>query len=329
MVWRVLLSGTFYDSHGQGNQLFFPEFNNPATNNGIAVNADDDEFHQLFANISWGHWTLHGVLGSRDKGVPTASFGTVFNVTGTRTTDQRDFLDLEYDRTLGRGWSIASRTYFDLFDNDGNYIYDYSATGGPSRVLNKNFAHGEWWGEEVTFSKQLFWKQRLSAGAEYQDDFQQDQGNYDVQPFVQYFADSRASDIESAYAQDEIHLRKNVILNLGLRYDHYSIFGGTTNPRAALIYNPRERTTFKLLHGQSFRAPDLFELFYDAPGNEANPSLRPETLKSTELVWEQYFANHFRLTASGFYYPIHSLISEQLDSANGEAVFRNAGVIEP
>jgi iron complex outermembrane receptor protein len=165
----------------------------------------------------------------------------------------------------------------------------------------------------------------LSAGAEYQDDFQQDQGNYDVQPFVQYFADSRASDIESAYAQDEIHLRKNVILNLGLRYDHYSIFGGTTNPRAALIYNPRERTTFKLLYGQSFRAPDLFELFYDAPGNEANPSLRPETLKSTELVWEQYFANHFRLTASGFYYPIHSLISEQLDSANGEAVFRNAG----
>jgi outer membrane receptor for ferrienterochelin and colicins len=321
---EMLLSGTFYDSHGQ-DQLFFPEFDSPATNNGIAVNADDDEFHQLFANITWGHWTLHGVLGSRDKGIPTASFGTVFDVTGTRTTDQRDFLDLEYDRTLGRGWSITSRTYFDLFNNDGNYIYDYSATGGPSRVLNKNFAHGKWWGEEVTFSKQLFWRQRFSVGAEYQDDFQQDQGNYDVQPFMQYFADSRASNIESVYAQDEIHLRKNVVLNLGLRYDHYSIFGGTTNPRAALIYNPWEKTTFKFLYGQSFRAPNLFELFYDAPGNEANPSLRPETLKSTELVWEQYFADHFRLTASGFYYPIHSLISEQIDSATGDAVFRNAG----
>jgi hypothetical protein len=32
-----------------------------------------------------------------------------------------------------------------------------------------------------------------------------------------------------------------------------------------------------------------------------------------ELVWEQYFANHFRMTLSGFYYPIRSLISEQLD----------------
>jgi outer membrane receptor for ferrienterochelin and colicins len=319
---ELLLSGTFYDSHGQ-DQLFFPEFNSPATNNGIAVNADDDEFHQLFANISWGRWTLHGVLGSRDKGIPTASFGTVFDVTGTRTVDERGFLDLQYDRRLGRGWNLTSRTYFDLFNNDGNYIYDYSASGGPSRVLNKNFAHGKWWGEEVTFSKQLFAKQRLSFGSEYQDNFQQNQGNYDVQPFVQYFSDRRTSNIFSAYAQDEIHLRKNLVLNLGLRYDHYSIFGGTTNPRAALIYNPWEKTTFKLLYGQSFRAPNLFELFYNAPGNEANPSLRPETLKSTELVWEQYFANHFRLTASGFYYPIHSLISEQVDHTTGNAFFAN------
>ena len=194
--------------------------------------------------------------------------------------------------------------------------------------MNKNFAHGKWWGEEVTLSKQVFETQRLSVGFEYRDNFQQDQGNYDLQPFVQYFSDSRTSNIFSVYAQDEIHLRSNLILNLGLRYDHYSTFGGTTNPRAALIYNPWEKTTFKLLYGQSFRAPNVFELFYDAPGNEANPSLRPETVKTMELVWEQYFANHFRMTASGFYYPIHSLISEQVDPANGNAFFTNAGSLD-
>jgi len=41
---EVLLSGSFYNSHGQG-RLFFKEFDNPATNNGIAVNADEHEFH--------------------------------------------------------------------------------------------------------------------------------------------------------------------------------------------------------------------------------------------------------------------------------------------
>ena len=47
-----------------------------------------------------------------------------------------------------------------------------------------------------------------------------------------------------------------------------------------------------------------------------------------ELVWEQYFAHHFRTTASAFYYPIHSLIAEQVDPANGNAFFTNAGALD-
>jgi len=195
-------------------------------------------------------------------------------------------------------------------------------------VLNKNYAHGKWWGEEVTLSKQLFERQRLSLGSEYRDNFEQNQGNYDVQPFNQYFKDVRSSTIASVYAQDEIHLAKDFLLNLGLRYDHYSTFGGTTNPRAALIYSPRQTSIVKFLYGQAFRPPNFFELYYAAPGNEPNPSLQPETVRTMELVWEQYFANHFRMMVSGFYYPIHGLISERVDPANGNAFYTNAGTLD-
>jgi iron complex outermembrane receptor protein len=324
---QVLLSGSFYDSHGN-DRLFFKEFDNPATNNGIAVNADGEEFRKLFADLSWGHFSLHVVSGSREKDIPTAPFGTVFNVTGTHTLDSRAYFDLQYDRKLGLGWSLANRIYYDLFNNDGTYVYDYSAFGGPSRVLNKNFSHGKWWGDDLTFSKQILESQRLSVGFEFRDNFEQNQGNYDLQPFVQYFTSYKTSNAVSVYAQDEIHLRKNLVLDLGLRYDRYSTFGGTTDPRAALIYTPWEKATFKFLYGQSFRAPNFFELFYSAPGNEANPSLRPETVKTMELVWEQYLANHFRMTVSGFYYPIRSLISEQVNPITGNAFFTNAGSVD-
>jgi len=53
---EMLVSGSFYDSHGQ-DQLFFKEFDSPATNNGIAVNADRDEFHQFFGPGATSHCT--------------------------------------------------------------------------------------------------------------------------------------------------------------------------------------------------------------------------------------------------------------------------------
>ena len=212
-----------------------------------------------------------------------------------------------------------------------SYVYDYSASGGPSRVLNKNFAHGKWWGENATFSKQVSERQRFSSGIEFRDNFQQDQGNYDLQPFVQYFSDSRTSTEFSLFAQDEIRLHRNLILNLGLRYDHYSIFGGTTNPRAALIYNPWEKTTFKFLYGQSFRAPNEFELYYDAPGNEANAHRlirKPSRLHGAGLGTINTSPITFDSPPPGFYCPIHGLINEQLDSATGEAFFANAGSLD-
>ena len=121
MAWNCFFPVPFYDSHGQ-DQLFFEEFNTPATNNGIAVNADDDESHQLFAYASWGNFTLQGVFGSRDKGIPTAPFGSVFNVTGTHTVDQRGYLDLRYDRAIGHGWTLTNRIYYDQYQQR-RYLY--------------------------------------------------------------------------------------------------------------------------------------------------------------------------------------------------------------
>jgi outer membrane receptor for ferrienterochelin and colicins len=320
---EMLLSSSFYDSQGH-QRLYFPEFDAPGTNHGIAHDVDGDQYRQVFANLSFHGLALQGVYGWRKKVIPTASFGTIFNDPGSRTIDVRGYLDLKYDHKFGSDWGYRARLYYDQYSYDGSYPYDKSQSGGPSRVVNRDLGAGQWWGAEFDVSKKLWDKQTLIVGTEYRDNFQQDQENYDLQPFFQYLNDRRTSSIWAVYAQDSIPLRSNLVLDLGLRYDHYSTFGGTTNPRAALIYSPFAKTTLKLLYGQAFRAPNAYELYDYGAGSEPNPHLKPETVRTTELVLEQSLQHNFHLTASGYFYPIRGLISQQEDPSTGLIVYRNS-----
>jgi iron complex outermembrane receptor protein len=320
---EMLLSGSFYDSRGQ-ERLYFPEYDSPATNYGIAEDCDGDQYRQVFANLTYRGFELQGAYGWREKNIPTASFGTIFNDPGERTIDAPGYLDLKYEHKFGGDWGYRARVYYDHYIYNGSYPYDASPSGGPSRVVNKDLGTGQRWGAEFDVSKKLWDNQTLISGLEYRDNFQQNQENYDFQPYFLYLNDRRSSNVWAAFAQDSIPIRRNLVLDLGLRHDQYSTFGGTTNPRAALIYNPFEKTTLKFLYGQAFRAPTAYELYEYGGGSEPNPHLKPETVKTTELVLEQSLQHNFRLTASGYFYPIRRLISKGEDPTTGLIVYRNS-----
>ena len=61
---------------------------------------------------------------------------------------------------------------------------------------------------------------------------------------------------------------------------------------------------------------------------EPNLSLKPETIRTAEVVLEQLVGDHLRLTASGFQYRINDLIDEVPDPASGLLQFRNVGRVE-
>ena len=58
-----------------------------------------------------------------------------------------------------------------------------------------------------------------------------------------------SADVAALYAQDQIALTQQWKLLAGLRYDYFSTFGGTVNPRAALIYQPWDLSSFKAIYG--------------------------------------------------------------------------------
>lgn len=312
---ETLISGTYYDSNG--DRLFFKEFATPANNNGITDHTDYDRSYNTLAKISYRGFTLEGAYSSRTKGIPTASYATDFNDRRNRTIDSTWYTDLKYSHSFGNSADVSGRLFFDGYDYNGDYVY--------SGTVNKDLARGRWWGGEMQTNIKLFDSHKLIAGTEYRDNIRQDQRNFNESPFTSYLDDRRDSRIWAAYLQDEFSIFNNLILNAGVRYDHYSTFGSTINPRFALIYTPFAGTVFKFLYGNAFRAPNVFELYYDIPSLnvKGNPDLGPEKIRTYELICEQYIGSRLRGTISGFYYNIDNLIVQVTDPADGFAVFRN------
>lgn len=321
----VIVSGTGYDS--KGDNLYFKDFdpvysNDPrAANNGIADHCDYDRFQSLFAKFSHLGITIEGAYSSRTKGVPTGAYQTDFNEPDSRYIDTRGYVDMKYEHNLGKETDIVARLFYDYYKFNADY---------PSFVvyetLNKSLAKGEWWGSEIRLTSRLFDFHHLIIGAEYTDNMRKDHKNYDVDPYHVYDDNRKHSNIWALYLQDEFKLASNLIVNAGARYDHYSTFGGTANPRLALIYSPLEKSFIKLLYGTAFRAPNDYEMLYTYVTQEANPELKPEKIKTYELVYEQYIGDYFRMTAAGYYYKISGLIgSEETTPGSGITISRNIG----
>jgi outer membrane receptor for ferrienterochelin and colicins len=315
---KVLLSGSTYGSKGPG-RLYYPEFDTPSNNNGNADHLDGDRFKSAFSKISFHDFTLEGAYGYREKGIPTASFGTVFNNSADRTIDEHAYLDLTYQHKYGHESSVTARIYYDAYNFTEDYAYNY-----PPVTLNRDTAQGRWWGGEVRNTGTFFENHRVTAGAEYQDNLRQDQANFDLDPYYSHFDVNKDSYLWALYVQDEYRMLDTVLLNMGVRHDHYSAFGSETNPRLALIYSPVGKTTFKLLYGTAFRTPNVYESFYgDDLTQKANPDLKAEKITTYELVYEQYLGSHYRSSLSVFRYRINNLITLTTDPVDGLLQFRN------
>jgi outer membrane receptor for ferrienterochelin and colicins len=325
---EVLLSGSTYGSAGQ-RRLFYAEFNDPATNDGVVRKADEDYARGVFGSVSYHDFVLSGAWHTRTKNIPTASFESIFADSHESTKDEWSYIELKHERELGADTELVVRSSYAEYLYSGDYPLNYAAPSDPvDRVLNRDETVGNWVVSEVQLKQTLFERHTLLAGVEWQENLRQYQANFDVAPRETYLNDARTSRNVGVYVQAEVNLLTNLTLNAGLRFDHYSTFGSTVNPRLGLLYSPHPVTTFKLLYGEAFRSPNAYEMFYKAPEDHvANPDLDPETIRTYELVWEQELSQTHRLSLSGYRYEISDLISLTTDSGSGELSYQNVNEV--
>ncbi len=134
-------------------------------------------------------------------------------------------------------------------------------------------------------------------------------GLQDVTGTASSFLRDHHRDIWSIAGQDEWQIARDWHLTTGLRFDHYSDFGSTLNPRAALVWDINAELTGKILYGQAYRAPSFLEQYQqNSPQYTGNPSLRPETIETTELAFDYRPTKTLRTTLNLYYYQIEDLI---------------------
>lgn len=128
------------------------------------------------------------------------------------------------------------------------------------------------------------------------------------------------------FLQDEWNFWSDWTLTAGLRYDYYTDFGSTINPRVALVWQTTYALTTKLLYGKAFRAPSFIEQFsnQETPSFQGNPGLNPETINTLELAFDYQPRSNFSGKLNLFHYWYNGIIRpvEDLPSSSNPAAFR-------
>ncbi len=115
--------------------------------------------------------------------------------------------------------------------------------------------------------------------------------------------------IDYVYVQDEWNFATDWALTAGVRHDNYSDFGGTTNPRLALVWDATLDLTAKLLYGRAFRAPSFVELYsINNPVQQGNQNLRPETNQTLEAAFSWQAKKDMQVNLNFFHYEMKDII---------------------
>ncbi len=179
---------------------------------------------------------------------------------------------------------------------------------------------------------------KIAVGAEYRRETRRQRGLY----YGFNVPEDQARNIESFYGElfvpifgdgNETTMLHSLVVSLSGRYDHYSDFGSTANPKIGVNWSPVEGLAFRGTYGQSFRAPGLRELtatvgvYYVSVANLAanglidptrgvnqvntlyllggNPGMQPEKASTYSLGFDLQPTALPNFRASATFYDIH------------------------
>lgn len=302
--------------------FYTPEFDDGRPGAGVAHELDYTDRQNLLVRASYKQVDFSGGFNRRKRGLPTGAYDVALNHPDTWVEDRRSYVDAHWQGLLGRNWEADVRGTYDYAEFVGSYPYASTAPDGGI-VRNLDVGRGRWLTGNVMVSRHLGASHHFTVGTERRQHLQLRMLNY-YEGQAPLLDVNRHAQTSAVYVQDEWRLHRAFLVNAGVRYDHYASFRDPVKPRAALIYQPRPRTAVKLLYGEAFRAPNVYETDYAFEGTYLpNPHLAPEETRRVETLVEHYAGSHVRLAGSWFRYGVSDLIDQRFDEARGASYYDN------
>lgn len=309
-----------------------------------SLNAEHDWLH-AHLNVGWGkHWRGRATA-RRSRGMGTGlGFGQALDPDGSADTEVYG-LDVEYrDASFSPDWEVSARLDYHDFDTLGVYtLYPPGAFGGyfPTGFLWDAGLNGDQLRAEggVLYRGWRGHTTRIGAGwhqSRLTDVIERRNWGVDPasgQPYplgeMTTIGPDQGRYLPTAnrrnrfvYLQDTWSLAPQWELTAGIRFDDFSDFGSTTNPRLALVWKTTANLTGKLLYGSAFRAPTLAELGFRNPLlGLGDPGLAAETVDTWELVWEWRARPDLHLALNLFHYQIE----DKIGFPGGQIQYANYG----
>ncbi len=289
------------------------------------------------ADLSYQDWRFRAGYQQRQVGIGAGLAESLDP--HSRAPESRLYLDLSYrNANFARNWEVAGEVgYYDIKQRPGSpayMLFPPGAFGGafPSGVIgnpghSERHSHASLSAYYTGFDRHRL---RIGTGFRVEDLYEAPETkNYNIvtvpgvgpvfvplgglvdatgNPALVYMQPHKRH-LSYVFAQDEWNFAKDWTLTAGVRHDRYSDFGGTTNPRLALVWDAAYNVVVKAMHGRAFRAPSFAEQYnINNPVSTGNPNLRPETIVTDELAVSWQAASNLHTTLSLFRYRMRDII---------------------
>lgn len=289
--------------------------------------ATEQTIQEVYFKLNNTSLSVKGRFYTRDSG----DYYGLFNVLNdhSKQSAKYGFLDASYQIDLSPSTRMEVAAYYDHQKTDNNYeaipagiippssdFYPWNDTG----FLGRSMAQESIYGSDLRFRHDALEGHVISTGFSYRNERLHDTGviaNYDPLPLVEVTNVSETNNwilpaeryIYSLYSQDSWALTDELSLSLDGRYDNYSDFGSSFNPRLGASWQVNERYRVRINVGRAFRAPDFLSMYLtNNPSVIGNENLVAEEIDSREIGVTYQPSKHVLMEATVYNNNLTNLI---------------------